>query len=311
VQLTIVADGLKFPEGPVALGDGSVVVVEVAAGRITRVMPDGTANVVAVPGGGPNGLALGPDGALYVCNNGGSMTWLESGGGLVPGPHEPEQYSGGRIERVDLHTGEVTVLYTMCEGQPLRSPNDIVFDDAGGFWFTDFGVSTELSRDRTAIYYALPDGSSIREAIFPLDMPNGISLSPDGSRLYTAESLTGRVWWWDVTAPGEVAKVPGGIFEHGGTVLRGLGGERDVRGLDSMAVDGEGWVCVATPVAAGITCVSPDGEEVEFLPTDDVMTTNICFGGPDYRTAYITLSHKGLLATVPWPRAGLKLPFAQ
>jgi gluconolactonase len=307
-ELTTIAYGLEFPEGPVALSDGNVVVAEVAAGRVTRIAPDGAATVVAEPGGGPDGLAIGPDGRLYVCNNGGCFTWLDRGGALIPGPHDPGRYSGGRIERIDLDTGEVEVLYKACAGRPLRAPNDIVFDNEGGFWFTDFGVGAERSHDRGAIYYARADGSAIREVIFPLDSPNGIGLSPEGNRLYTAETYTGRVYSWDIAEPGEVVMAPG-LLPHGGTLLRGLGGERAVSCLDSLAVDGAGWVCVATLLAGGVTAVSPDGGQIEFHPTADVMTTNICFGGSGLDTAYITLSSSGRLAAANWPRPGLALAF--
>lgn len=309
-ELTILAEGLRFPEGPIALRDGSVVVVEVAAGRITRIAPDGSKTVVAEPGGGPNGLAIGPDGKLYVCNNGGSFTWHEHDGLLLPGAHDPSLYQGGRIERIDLDSGAVEVLYTECAGNPLFAPNDIVFDAEGGFWFTDHGIVGERSKSRSGIYYATTDGSSISEVIFGLDSPNGIALSPDGSRLYTAETFTGRVWFWDVSAPGEVVPAPG-ILGHGGTLLRGLGGERAFAGLDSMAVDGEGWVCVATLIEGGITAVSPDRERVEFHSTGDLMTTNICFGGDDLATAFLTLSGSGRLVTTAWPRPGLELAFGR
>src|SRR5450432_1950576 len=79
----LLTNGLRFPEGPVAMPDGSVVLVEIAAGRITRVSQNGEKSVVATPGGGPNGLALGPDGALYCCNNGG-FAWIEEHGLLRP-----------------------------------------------------------------------------------------------------------------------------------------------------------------------------------------------------------------------------------
>src|SRR5437879_248960 len=70
-DLNILAEGLAFPEGPIALDDGSVILVEVRGATLKRVRPDGRAEVLAVLGGGPNGAALGPDGAVYVCNNGG------------------------------------------------------------------------------------------------------------------------------------------------------------------------------------------------------------------------------------------------
>jgi gluconolactonase len=77
--------------------------------------------------------------------------------------------------------------------------------------------------------------------------------------------------------------------------------------LDSLAVDGEGWVCVATLVNGGITAISPDGATVEHVPFPDLLVTNICFGGDDLRTAYLTLSGTGQLVSTTWPRPGLRL----
>ena len=299
-----VTSGLEFPEGPVAMNDGSVIVTEIQGGRITRVAPDGTKDVVAECGGGPNGAAIGPDGKLYVANNGGVFRYVDMGGVNFPHQPPPESWSGGRIERIDIETGEVDVLYEECEGHPLRAPNDLVFDAHGGFWFTDHGALLERTADRTGIYYAQPDGSSIREAIFPMSAPNGIGLSPDGSRVYVAETYLNSVWWWKVTAPGEVEEVPG-VFPHGGTLLYSPGG---LQGFDSLAVDGEGHVCVATLINGGISVVDGDsGELAAFVETEDILTTNICFGGDDLKTAFVTLSGTGRLASVEWDWAGLEL----
>ena len=79
-----IVSGLRFPEGPVAMPDGSIILVEIAAGRISRIMPDGRRLTVAEPGGGPNGAAIGPGGKLYVCNNGGNA-WYEKDGRTFPG----------------------------------------------------------------------------------------------------------------------------------------------------------------------------------------------------------------------------------
>jgi gluconolactonase len=298
-----IASGLQFPEGPIALPDGSVLVVEIKRGTLSRVSPNGTVSVVAHTGGGPNGAAIGPDGKVYVCNNGG-FEWHDVGGLTIPG-NQPADYIGGRIQRVDLSTGKVEDLYTACDGRPLRGPNDIVFDRAGGFWFTDHGKLRERDRDRTGVYYARPDGSMIRETIFPMDAPNGIGLSPDDTRLYVAETHTGRVWAWDLSGPGQIA---GGVGfgPGGGSLLAGLPG---FQLFDSLAVDGAGNVCVATLVNGGITVISPDGLSIEHVAMPDVITTNICFGGPDLRTAYITLSGTGRLVAMQWPRPGLKLSY--
>lgn len=305
-ELTEITSGLRFPEGPIAMPDGSVILVEMFGPRITRVQPDGTKETVAEIPGGPNGAAIGPDGALYLCNNGGCFTPVDLGDLLLPGPFDPERYIGGRIQRLDLETGALTDLYTECDGRPLRAPNDLVFDGHGGFWFTDHGIRDNAARtsDITGIYYALADGSSITEAVFPVEGPNGVGLSPDGSKLYWAETHAGRVMQRTISAPGVLAPTAG---IDPTVCLAGLPGYQL---LDSLAVDGLGNVCVATLINGGISVVSPSGD-VSHVPTGDLLTTNICFGDRDgsgeYRDAYITVSGTGKLLHMRWPNPGLRL----
>jgi len=304
-DFTLVTDGLRFPEGPVMMPDGSIVLVEIEAGRITRVQPDGTKTTVAEPGGGPNGLALGPDGMLYCVNNGG-FEYLENNGMLAP--HGiAKDYSGGRIERIDPATGAVEILYKSGDfGCVLRGPNDIVFDAHGGFWFTDHGKVDYERRchDIVGIFYAKADGSFLEEVIFPSNNPNGIGLSPDGTALYAAETYTCRLIKFNVIAPGKVdgAAGPGG---PGIPLYRPAG----YKFFDSLGMEANGNICVATIGESGISVVSPSGELVEFVATDDVFTTNICFGGEDMMDAYITLSGTGRLVQTRWARPGLKLEY--
>jgi len=308
-QLREITAGLKFPEGPVAMNDGSVLVVEIARGTLTRVKPNGSKEVVAETGGGPNGAAIGPDGKVYICNNGGLRLTADG----HPTEGVPDGYTGGCIQRVDLDSGKVEVLYTECNGHRLRGPNDIVFDATGGFWFTDFGKVQERQKDRTAIYYAKTDGSLIKEVIFPIDGPNGVGLAPGDTHLYVAQTFEGRVWQWELVGPGELKRTG----NEAATLLDGPGGGQLLTGLpgyqllDSLAVDGAGYVCVATLINGGITAISPDGASVEFVPTGDPLTTNICFGGSDLKTAYVTLTASGKLAAMDWPRPGLKLHYTR
>lgn len=299
----LIADGLRFPEGPVVMPDGMVIVVEIEAGRITRVHPDGRKETVATPGGGPNGLAMGPDGKLYCCNNGG-FDYVEANGMLAPHGIASD-YSGGRIERIDLATGVIEVLYKSGDfGCTLRGPNDIVFDTHGGFWFTDHGKQNFQTRchDIVGVFYAKADGSHLEEVIFPSYNPNGIGLSPDGARLYAAETFTCRLTQFNVIAPGKVDQTagPGG---PGIPLYRPAG----YKFFDSLALEANGNICVATIGECGISVVSPTGELVEFVPTDDIFTTNIAFGGADMMDAYVTLSGTGRLVKTRWARPGLRL----
>src|ERR1700733_5574307 len=142
MQFEVVAENLGFPEGPVVMPDGSIIVVEIAAGRVTRVWGEGRTEVVAVTGGGPNGAALGPDGAIYVCNSGAIDP--ELGCHLDEGPD-----AVGRIERIDPATGTVDRLYERCGDITLGAPNDLVFDGAGGVGLSGRGKTVCVADPRT------------------------------------------------------------------------------------------------------------------------------------------------------------------
>lgn len=308
LDFRVVADGLIFPEGPIAMDDGSVLVVEIKGARLIRVLPDGTKEVVAELGGGPNGAAIGPDGACYVANNGG-FHWLSEDIFGVIGymrPHgRAHDYTGGSVQRVDLATGEVTTLYTHCDGVPINGPNDIAFDAHGDMWFTDHGKTYGRQMDLGVVYHAAADGSAIRQAIFPMITPNGCGLSPDGKTFYATETETGRLWRWPLTGRGEVAKRPWPSPNGGELLGQATGYQR----FDSFALEENGNICVGTLVTGGITVFSPEGEKLEYWEGPEPYCTNICFGGPDMRTAFITVSGHGLLIAADWPRPGLKLPY--
>lgn len=283
--MEVVAEGLAFPEGPVVMADGSVIVVEIAGARITRCWDSRTETVCAI-GGGPNGAAIGPDGALYVCNNGGmDLAKMSSANG--PG-------AGGRIERVDLVTGKFERVYDACDEIPLEGPNDIVFDAEGRMWFTDLGKSHSGIRTASGLFSALPDGSEIAAIDRRAVSYNGVGLSPDGTTVYVADTHQARLYryarkveeqhaTWVATAPGHVL-------------------------FDSLAVTDAGNVCVATLRQGGITTVTPGGA-TSFKPFDDYYVTNIAFGGADMQDAYLSFSARGLLVKVRWDEPGLKLHF--
>ena len=282
--MEIVAEGLAFSEGPVVMADGSVIVVELAGGRITRCWNGRTETVCAI-GGGPNGAAIGPDGALYVCNNGG-LDLVKFQNACGPG-HE------GRVERVDLCTGRFERLYESCDGIALEAPNDIVFDIDGRIWFTDLGKTHDGIRTASGLFSALPDGSSITAINRHAVSYNGVGLSPDGLHIYVADTHQGRLWRYDRKVEKQraewIANAPGPV------------------GFDSLAVTAAGNICVATLYEGGISTITPDGKVSKFAIEGEPYVTNIAFGGEDMRDAYITLSTTGRLMKTRWDEPGLRL----
>jgi gluconolactonase len=302
MEIELVAEGLEFPEGPVAMADGSVLVAEIRGRRVSRVAPDGSRTVLVETGGGPNGLAIGPDGALWIANNGGAFSWHEEMGILVPGPTPPE-HEGGSIQRYDFAAGRLETVWESCDGRRLIGPNDLVFDSDGGLWFTDHGCTIADGRRFGALCHAAADGSPVTRQRDGLLAPNGVGLSPDGRIVYVADTWLQRLWAFDLEAPGRLA-APAPLGPPGRIVANLPGYQL----LDSLAVEADGRVCVATIVNGGITAIEPDGAS-EHFPFPDPICTNICFGGEDLRDAWITASGTGRLYRARWPRPGLKLAF--
>ena len=300
-DVKVIAEGLAFPEGPVVLPGGDVLVVEVLGGRLTRIAPDGRKTVVAHTGGGPNGAAMGPDGRCFICNNGG-MGPSASAELLIP-TEAPIDTPPGSVQAVDLATGQVETIFAHSAEAPFWGPNDLVFDDAGGLWFTDYGRDRGRIRQRGAVYYAKGDGSALTEAIFPLESPNGIGLLPDGATLYVAETHSGHMWRFRLSSPGVIDRLQG-HFPNGGTIIGRAGAGKF---LDSLAVDSAGTICCASPGRGEILAFPPEGGDPVSVGMPDFLPTNIAFGGQDLRTAYITLGSSGRLVAIEWPRPGLRL----
>ena len=285
-----VTTGLRFPEGPIALDDGTVLVVEIEGAALVRVQPDGTKHAIHC-GGGANGAAVGPDGAIYVCNDGGLEFMTE---GDIRFPYAlAEGNDGGSVQRVDLDTETVETVFTHCGELRIGNLNDIVFDAGGWCYIVD--------TTNGVLFYADPVGGQIHIAETGLEFPNGMGLSPDGTLLYVSETYSGRILRWDITAPGALANK---------TELYSTGGAHH---WDGLAIDGAGNVCASNLQQSGITVISPAGEVLDAFvtPLPDIYVTNICFGGTEGRTAYICSSGRGILCAVEWPWPGLRLHFAR
>ena len=330
--IEVMCTGLKYPEGPVHCADGSIILVEIMGQTLTRVPAGGgKATVLATLPGGPNGAAAGPGNCLYICNSGG-FDWtpipVPNKQQLLVGGNQPSTYAGGSLQKYDPATGAVETLYTECVDRfappnaywnppfMLRGPDDLVVDEAGGIWFTDWGKIRARDRDITAVYYASADGKSIRQMIYPLNSPNGIGLSRCGKKLYVALTFERKVLRFDIPEPGVIK--PNSATIDGSYLLTG-----DFTGqaiLDSMALDEKGNVYVATMLpeglapmsSGGISVISPDGN-VEYIPIKlpdaefAPLPSNICFGGKDMKTAFITCGAAGVLLTMPASIPGLAL----
>ena len=293
-DIEILADGLGFCEGPVVMPDGSVIVVDLISANITRVWK-GRKEVIANVGGGPNGAQLGPDGALYICNNGGADPKNPS----LADPGQP-----GRVERLDLATGRLERLFDKAGDIALSAPNDLVFDAQGGLWFTDYGKTLPECYARGGVFYCSPDRSTVKAIVRDGTGFNGIGLSPDGATLYYNRYFEGRLMRMDIVAPGEVLMEAGSSRPRVELVGSGFG----MSEFDGLAVTAAGNVCIGTNLTGGVTTITPDGE-VTFLSLPERMVTNIAFGGENMRHAYLTWATSGRLVRMLWDEPGLKPNF--
>jgi gluconolactonase len=286
LSMTLVADNLGFPEGPVALPDGSVAVVEIESHSVARIARDGSIRRYDV-GKGPNGMAIGPDGAAYVGTDGG-LKFAEKDGQRFP-IALADDYAGGSLQRLDLETGDLRTIITEADGNPIGGSNDIVFDHTGSCYMVDTAGSRLLYLD--------PLSGRVSVAKDDLALPNGMGLSPDGLHLYVSESFAGGILRFPVISPGQLGEKEL-LFTNGGD-----------HGWDGLAIDAAGNICVAALHHSCIRVISPEGLLIgdARVPLDDNFVTNICFGGHDMTTAWICSAARGRLYRLTWPWPGLRL----
>ena len=249
-----VATGYTFTEGPAGDGKGNVYFTDIPAKRILRFEEaTGQVHVFREESGAANGLMFDKQGRLYACEGG-----------------------ARRVTRNDVQTGEQTVIASHYEGKRFNSPNDLVLDGRGGLYFTDprYGPRNDLELDTESVYY-IERGGEVRRQIKDLVRPNGIILSPDGSRLYVADNGAKNIWEYTVKATGDV---------RAGHVLAWMNREAD-GGPDGMTVDAKGNVYAAGQ--GHIWIWNKKGELLHKIPVPE-NPSNCAFAGKGSGTLYIT-----------------------
>lgn len=253
----VVADGLAFPEGPVA-ADGAIWCVEVERGTVARTSEDGSVHRIRT-GGRPNGLAPHPsDGSLWICDSGRDA-----------------------VLRLDPVSRRVDRVATTVDGHALAHPNDLAFDAVGNLLFTCPGTSRHAPTGQVCCLGA--DGR-VRVVAGGLYFPNGLAFSPDGVHLIVAETYRQRLWrgrwdpgrrrWWDLQV-----------------WARDLGG---APGPDGMAFTDDGRLLVAVYGSGLVAVIDEAGRMVDRLETPGPNPTNVAVE-PGGRSVLVTEAELGQL----------------
>jgi len=309
-QLKTLATGLRGTEGPSALPDGSVAVLEPMGGTVLRVNSDGTRNVLTTTGTGVAGTAMGRDNALYVAkiNLAGLLSRPRPDAPRAGAPGtvgSPPGASGGNppmtpspaaILRIDLRTGDVRNLYTAYQGALLEEPNDLIVDEWGDLWFTDAANGS--------VYSARADGSDIQRLIIGAQGVNGIALSPDRRTIYIIGN--GKLLAYKVIARGKLKQQNGRAAAREVATLDPKLGKPD-----GMKTEASGDILLACG-EDGILRYSPRGSFISQTKIPGVAIVNLAFGGKDGHTLYLAdravNENTASLQSIRWPRAGASFP---
>jgi gluconolactonase len=287
----IFARDLGDPEGPVALPDGTWLVVEGTADRgcVTHISADGKTKRIIAKTGLPNGLAVDRHGAIWVAES------------KVPS-----------LLRLTME-GKCEVVATACDGEPFLFPNDLCFGPDGALYLTDSGI--------LATYFA--PGNKIREDYLSLDydgrvyrvdtqsgkvklvdhgirFTNGIAVGPD-DRLYANETLTGDVFRYAMENG-----CPVGPRQYFGNVIR-PDAPAGFKGPDGMAFSADGRLYVTVFGQHDILVLDRDGQVAERIETVGNLPTNVAFALPGSKKMMVTEYEYGQLELYDVPTDGLAL----
>lgn len=257
----------SFLEGPSFDRDGNLYFVDIPFGRIFRLAPSGTCDLVAEYDGWPNGLKIHRDGRIFICD-----------------------YKRGLL-LLDPKKGAVEPIIASRHSEAFKGLNDLIFAKNGDCYFTDQG-QTGMHDPSGRVYRLAADGR-VDCLLTNVPSPNGVVMNLAENRLFVAVTRQNAVWRVPLQADGSVSKV--------GTYIQLSGGSA---GPDGMAIDEKGGLIVCH-VGIGVWRFDDHGVPTHLVqPAEGAHTTNIAFGGPERRTMYITESDSGTIQTVEMPFAG-------
>lgn len=264
-----VATGFQFTEGPA--WDGSTLFfTDIPATTINRLSPDGTVSPLTVDSKHTNGIIF-AKGRMLACQ------------------------MDGQVVEYDAANGKATILASEFEGKRFNAPNDLTIDAEGGIYFTDplFRAPKPLPQGGQHVYY-IPspvngESSDVLRVTKNLAAPNGIGLSPDGKQLYVCPSKQSEMLVYDVLAPGKLSEPK--VFCD----LKQPSGKSET-GADGITLDVKGNVYITTHL--GVQIYTPAGQFAG-LVTFDEQPANVCFGGADWKTMYVTARTSLYRVTMP------------
>jgi gluconolactonase len=257
-RVKLLADGFQFTEGPAADAEGNVYFTDQPNDRILRWGTDGKLTTFLQPCGRSNGLCFDAKGNLWACADAKNELWRI-------GPDK-----------------KVTVVVKDYEGKLLNGPNDLWIRPDQGVYFTDpyykrpYWKRGAKEQAVEGVYFLAPGGKKLVRVLDDLKQPNGIIGTPDGKTLYVADIGAGRTYAYDIRADGTLANKR--LFCK--------------LGSDGMTIDSEGNVYLT---GKGVTVFDRSGKQIEQIAVPEGWTANVCFGGRDRRTLFITAS-RGLYA---------------
>ncbi len=258
-ELKLLSGEFKFTEGPISDATGNVYFTDQPNDRIMVWTIDGKLETFMQPCGRSNGLFFDRKGNLLACADEKNEMWS-----------------------IDVKTKRAVVIVKEYQGKLLNGPNDVWSRPDGGLYFTDpfykrdYWKRGPIEQDGQCVYYLSPDRKTLTRVAADLVQPNGIIGTPDGKKLYVADIRAGKTYSYDILPDGTLTNK---------SLFCSLGS-------DGMTIDNQGNIYLT---GKGATVFDSNGKQILHIPVPENWTANICFGGKDKKTLFLTAS-KGLYA---------------